>query len=115
MRNNVTLDGSNNVGYINTRMNVNPTPETVQEFKVITNNYSAEFGRAGGALISIASKAGTNQFHGDAWYYFRDEGLDANRFFNNRTGRGKLPVDYHIMGGVFSGPIFKNQTFFFGS
>ena len=115
MQNNVMLDGSNNVGYINARMNVNPTPETVQEFKIITNNYSAEYGRVGGALISLASKAGTNQFHGDAWYYFRDESLDANRFFNNRTGRGKLPVDYHIMGGVFSGPIFKNKTFFFGS
>ena len=50
-----------------------PTPETVQEFKIITNNYSAEYGRAAGAVISVLSKSGTNDLHGHAWYYFRDE------------------------------------------
>ena len=70
---------------------------------------------SGGAVISMASKSGTNEFHGDAWYYFRNESLDANRFFNNRIGRGKLPVDYQIFGGAFGGPIFKNKTFFYGN
>ena len=96
-------------------MNVSPTPETLQEFKLITNNYSAEYGRVGGAIISLASKSGSNDFHGDAWYYFRNESFDANRFFNNRTNRGKLPVDYQIFGGAFGGPIFKNKTFFYGN
>ena len=59
--NQVLLDGSNNMGYINARMNVSPTPETVQEFKLVTNNYSAEYGKVGGAVISMASKAGTNR------------------------------------------------------
>src|SRR2546426_2044847 len=99
VQNQVTLDGSNATGYIYGRMNVSPTPETLQEFKLITNNYSAEYGSVAGARISLASKSGSNDFHGDAWYYFRNEGLDANRFFNNRTGRGKLPVDYRIFGG----------------
>ena len=115
VQNQVNLDGSNATGYIYGRMNVSPTPETLQEFKLITNNYSAEYGRVGGAIISLASKSGSNDFHGDAWYYFRNESFDANRFFNNRTNRGKLPVDYQIMGGAFGGPIIKNRTFFYGN
>ena len=75
--NQIQLDGSNNMGYITQRPTVQPTPETVQEFKVITNNYSAEYGRVGGAVITMLSKSGSNEFHGHAWYYFRDEGLDA--------------------------------------
>ena len=73
--NQIQLDGSNNMGYITQRPTVQPTPETVQEFKVITNNYSAEYGRVGGAVITMLSKSGSNEFHGHAWYYFRDEGL----------------------------------------
>jgi hypothetical protein len=113
--NQITLDGANNVSAISTRMAVSPTPETVQEFKLVTNNYSAEHGKVGGAVISMATKSGTNQFHGDAWFYLRDESMDANRFFNNRTGAGKLPVDYRILGGAFGGPISRNRTFFYGT
>ncbi|PYV08839.1 MAG: hypothetical protein DMG07_24620 [Acidobacteria bacterium] len=113
--NQITLDGVNNEGYINQRMTVSPTPETVQEFKLVTNNYSAEYGKVGGAVISMSSKSGTNEFHGDAWYYFRNESMDANTFFANRAGRGKLPVDYKIFGGAVGGPIFKNKTFFYGN
>src|SRR5262249_7894706 len=108
-------DGSNNMGYINARMTVTPTPETVQEFKLVTNNYSAEYGKVGGAVISMVSKGGSNEFHGDAWYFFRNESFDASRFFDNRVGLGKLPVDYKIIGGAFGGPIFKNKTFFYGN
>ena len=73
--NSVQLDGSNNTRYSDSRMAVTPTPETVQEFKLITNNYSAEYGKIGGAVISMSSKSGSNEFHGDAWYYFRNERL----------------------------------------
>ena len=113
--NSVQLDGSNNTMYSDSRMAVTPTPETIQEFKLITNNYSAEYGKTGGAVISMSSKSGSNEFHGDAWYYFRNENFDASRFFDNRVGRGKLPVDYKILGGAFGGPIFKNKTFFYGN
>ena len=110
--NQIQLDGSNNMGYITQRPTVQPTPETVQEFKVITNNYSAEYGRVGGAVITMLSKSGSNEFHGHAWYYFRDEGLDAANFFQNRSGLKKLPVDYHIGGGSIGGPVLKDKTFF---
>ena len=112
--NQIQLDGSNNMGYITQRPTVQPTPETVQEFKVITNNYSAEYGRVGGAVITMLSKSGSNEFHGHAWYYFRDETLDAANFFQNRSGLQKLPVDYHIGGGSIGGPILKDKTFFHG-
>ena len=81
---------------------------------MITNNYSAEYGRVGGAVITMLSKSGSNEFHGHAWYYFRDETLDANNFFANRSLREKLPVDYHIGGGSIGGPILKDKTFFHG-
>ena len=110
--NQITLDGANNQGYVTQRPVVQPTPETVQEFKIITNNYSAEHGRVGGAVISMLSKSGTNKFHGHTWYYFRDERMDAANFFTNRTGSDKLPVNYQIFGGSVGGPIFKDQTFF---
>ena len=110
--NQILLDGSNNMGYITQRPTIQPTPETIQEFKVITNNYSAEYGRVGGAVISMLSKSGSNEFHGHAWYYFRDESLDAVNFFQNAAGLKKLPVDYHIMGGSIGGPIVKDRTFF---
>ena len=110
--NQITLDGANNQGYVTQRPVVQPTPETVQEFKIITNNYSAEHGRVGGAVISMLSKSGTNEFHGHTWYYFRDERLDAANFFTNRTGSGKLPVNYQIFGGSMGGPIIKDRTFF---
>ena len=110
--NQIQLDGSNNMGYITQRPTVQPTPETVQEFKVITNNYSAEYGRVAGAVITMLSKSGSNEFHGHAWYYFRDETLDAANFFQNRSGLKKLPVDYHIGGGSIGGPVLKDKTFF---
>ena len=113
--NSVMMDGTNNMAYMTSRMNAIPTPETVQEFKVVTTSYSAEYGRVGGAVISMLTKSGSNEFHGDAWYYFRDAALDANTFFNNSRGAEKLPLDYKIMGGRAGGPIFKDKTFFHGS
>ena len=85
--NQFTLDGSGNDSALKHKPIVGATPETVQEFKVITNNYSAEYGRSGGAVISMLSKSGSNEFHGRAWYYVRDERFDAANFFTNRLGR----------------------------
>ena len=67
------LDGVRNQNFFFQAPAVTPTPETIQEFKVITNNYSAEHGQVGGAVISMLSKSGNNELHGHAWYYFRDE------------------------------------------
>ena len=106
------LDGLRNQGYYYQRPAVNPTPETVQEFKVITNNYSAEHGRVGSAVISMLSKSGSNEIHGHAWYYTRDERFDANQFFFNRFGSEKEEINYQILGGSVGGPIIKDRTFF---
>ncbi len=110
--NQITLDGSNNQGYVTQRPAVHATPETVQEFKVITNNYSAEYGRVAGAVISMLSKSGTNDYHGHGWYYFRDTRFDASNFFTNKLGGEKLPVNYKIFGGSVGGPIVQDRTFF---
>jgi hypothetical protein len=110
--NQIMLDGSNNMGYITQRPTVQATPETIQEFKVITNNYSAEYGRVGGAVISMLSKSGSNEFHGHGWLYYRDEAFDAANFFDNKSGASKLPITYNIFGGSVGGPIIKDKTFF---
>ena len=68
-----------------------------------------------GAVISLVSRSGTNEFHGHAWEYLSREALNANNFFNNRVGREKPPVDRHTFGGAVGGPIFKNRTFFFAN
>ena len=110
--NQITLDGANNMSYIRQRPLVHVTPETVQEFKVITNNYSAEYGRVGGAVISMLSKSGSNEFHGHGWFYVRDESFDAANFFTNSSGSSKLPITYQIFGGSVGGPIIADKTFF---
>ena len=110
--NQISLDGANNQSNFTQRPVVQATPETIQEFKVITNNYSAEYGRVGGAVISMLSKSGSNEFHGHAWYYLRDERFDAANFFTNKFGGTQLPVDYQVFGGSLGGSIIKDRTFF---
>ena len=110
--NQILLDGLPNQSFMTMRPAVQSTPETVQEFKIITNNYSAEYGRVAGAVISVLSKSGTNDLHGHAWYYIRDEHFDASHFFNNLRGGDKQEVNYQIMGASIGGPIIKDRTFF---
>ena len=113
--NNLMMDGANNTSICLATPVVSPTPETIREFKVITNNYSAEYGRVGGAVISMVSNSGSNEFHGHVWEYLRDEKFDANQFFNNRIGGERPPLKLHTFGGAVGGPIFKDKTFFYGS
>ncbi|MGZ4837451.1 MAG: TonB-dependent receptor domain-containing protein [Terriglobales bacterium] len=97
--------------------------DAVQEFQVNTNGYSAELGRAGGALTNVVTKSGTNAFHGTAFEFFRDRGLNANdpiyslnRAFNLAAGRAapiKPGYHYHQFGGNLGGPIVKDKLFFF--
>ena len=108
-------DGANNQDYYDNKASVKATPETVQEFKIITNTVSAEYGKVGGMVVSAVSKSGTNEFHGTAWEYIRNQRFNANGLFANRSGLGKLPLSEHNFGGALGGPIVKNKTFFFGS
>jgi hypothetical protein len=91
------------------------TQDAVQEFRVSTNNVSAEFGGYGGGVIQISSKAGTNTFHGSAYEYFRNTVLDANDWFSNNEKLGKSPLHQNQYGTNFGGPALKNKLFFFFS
>ncbi|MGB0123554.1 MAG: carboxypeptidase-like regulatory domain-containing protein [Silvibacterium sp.] len=92
-----------------------PTQDAVQEFRVSTNNVSAEFGGYGGGVIQISTKSGTNQFHGNVYEYFRNTALDANDWFSNHLGLGKSPLHQNQFGANLGGPIWKNKAFFFFS
>jgi carboxypeptidase family protein/TonB-dependent receptor-like protein len=83
----------------------------IQEFSVVTTNYAAEYGRTSGAVVNAVLKAGTNGFHGDVYWFLRDEGLDAKNFFD--TSKVIAPFHRNQFGGSAGGPIIKNKTFFF--
>ncbi len=89
-----------------------PTQESVAEMKVITNAYSAEYGRTTGGVINVTTKSGTNQFHGEVYEYNRSTGLAANQFERNLAGAEILPVHFNTGGGVISGPAIRDKLFF---
>lgn len=89
--------------------------ESVQEFKVMTANFSAEYGRAGGGVISAVTKSGSNEFHGSLYAYHRNDALDATNFFSNSRGLEKDPFKRNQFGGSIGGPIVKDRTFFFAN
>jgi hypothetical protein len=91
------------------------TMESIQEFKVQTANYSAEYGLVSGGIVNIVTKSGTNSLHGAVYDYLRDSKLDANDFFLNRAKIKKPPFTYNDIGGAIGGPILKDKTFFFAT
>ena len=90
---------------------LNPSAETIQEFKIEGNNFSAEFGRAGSGLINMTTRSGTNNFHGAGYEFLRNDKLDARSFF----ARQKVPLKSNIFGASLGGPIHKDRTFFFSN
>jgi hypothetical protein len=90
-----------------------PTQDTIQEFKVETAGVSAEFGRLGGGVVNMTTKSGTNQFHGAAYEYFRNNVLNANNFFSKRNNLKRPQYNQNQYGGIVGGPIWKNKAFFF--
>jgi hypothetical protein len=111
--NNWTIGGISDNEVFFSVLTVNPSLDAIQEFKVDDNNYSAEFGRAGGAQVDIVIKSGTNQFHGDAFEFFRSSGLEANDFFSNASQLPIAPYHQNQFGANIGGRIVKNNTFFF--
>ena len=89
--------------------------DAMQEFRIQTSTYAPEFGRTPGGQISIVTRSGTNQFHGTAFDYLRNDLLDANDWFANNAGLPKPKERQNDFGGTFSGPILKDRTFFFFS
>src|SRR6476646_5990185 len=102
--------GTSNQGFSNQVMQ--PAPDAIGEFKVVTNNMSAEYGRAAGATINVSYRSGTNTVHGSGWEFLRDTSMNAAGFFKPPTGKPTL--DRNQFGGVIGGPIMKNKAFFFG-
>ncbi len=111
-----TVDGVNNMDVGSNRtLLVFPSVDSIQEFRVERNSFSAEFGQAQGAVVNLITKGGSNDFHGSAFEFFRHDSLNANNLFLNRAGQPKPQLKYNNFGGNFSGPIVKNRVFFFWS
>jgi len=87
--------------------------DAVKEFQVNSNSYSAEYGRAGGAVINVVTKSGTNDFRGSAFYYYRDKDLNANNYINEINNRAKSPYHFDQYGLTAGGPLVKDKHFFF--
>jgi Carboxypeptidase regulatory-like domain len=107
------LDGAPlNASYINLTALV-PTQDAIQEFRVQTNNLGPEFGRLAGGAINLATKSGTNAFHGSAYEFLRNRSLNANTFFNNKAGVQRPAFTQNQYGANVGGPVVKENTFFF--
>jgi carboxypeptidase family protein len=92
-----------------------PSPESVAEFRVQTNNSSAEFGRFTGGVINMASRSGTNSYRGSLFEYHRNKALNSNTFFGERAGLDRPPFVQNNFGGALGGPLLKDKLFFFGN
>src|SRR5437879_4700556 len=116
-QNNYRLDGLSISDYTNGSGNVIGVTlgvDAIQEFSVITGNYSAEYGRTSGGVINAISKSGTNEFHGDVYEFLRNDKLDANDFFSNRAHAPRPTLRRNQYGAAGGGPIRKDRTFIFG-
>ena len=112
---NFQLDGGNNTAGLRGTGNPAPNPEAIQEFRVITNNFAAEYGRYPAGVIDVVTKSGTNIFHGAAFLFFRDEALNAKRWAPPDTAGTKDPLDRNQYGAAIGGPINRDKTFYFVS
>ena len=118
-QNNYLLDGidnnSDNVDFLNgTNFVVLPPPDAIEEFKVQTSDFSAELGRAAGAVLNATVKSGTNSIHGAAWEFFRNDVLDAADWFEDNNGIKKGELRWNQFGASIGGPVIKNKIFYFG-
>jgi hypothetical protein len=109
------LDGGNNTAGLRGTGNPAPNPEAVQEFRVITNNYAAEYGRYPAGVVDVVTKSGTNQLHGAAFEFYRNEALNAERWTPPGVAPGKDPLDRNQYGAALGGPVRRDRTFFFAS
>lgn len=119
---NFMINGINLNDMVQNQITFQPSINTVQEFKVDNSTYSAEYGRNSGAIVNIATRSGTNEFHGEAFEFIRNDVLDARNFFDrcpsanpNCKGGGRPPFKRNQFGAALGGPIFKDKTFFFFS
>jgi hypothetical protein len=107
------LDGGLNNDLLDNSIIYNPNPDSIAEFRLLTSNYTAEYGRNGGGIISVVTKSGTNQIHGSAFEFLRNDAFNANTYFNNRDGLPRDVLKRNQYGGTIGGPIKKDRLFFF--
>src|SRR5262245_53565025 len=118
LQNNFLLDGvdnnsiSENVQELTTQVS-RPSVDAIQEFKVVTSPYSAEYGRSPGAAVSVSTKSGTNAFHGTGYEFFRNDAMDSIDYFSQQAGAAKPPNKQNQYGGNLGGPIVSSKAFFF--
>ena len=113
--NNITIDGLDNNDDRSAGFRFQPSIESISEVQVITNQFSAEYGRASGGRVNLRTRAGSNRFRGRAFFFFRDDNLNANTWNNNRRGIPRAPFTNYDPGITLSGPIVKNKLFFFSA
>jgi outer membrane receptor protein involved in Fe transport len=107
------LDGGTNDSVTGNSVVFNPNPDTIAEFRILSNNYTAEYGRNGGGTVSVVTKSGTNQVHGSLFEYLRNDAFNANDFFDNLNGQPRPVLKRNQFGGTVGGPILKDRIFFF--
>lgn len=115
MQNAILMDGGDSRGFTSGGQSYAFPLESVAEFKIETATYSSEFGRAGGGVINVASRSGTNEFHGVIYEFLRSDKLNANSWSNNRNRVARLPFQYNQFGAAGGGRIVRDRTFFFGN
>ncbi len=109
------LDGGVNNNLLSNGIVFNPNPDTIAEFRILTSNYSAEYGRNAGGIISVVTKSGSNEVHGSAFDFARNEAFNANSFFNNLNGVRRPVLKRHQVGATVGAPVIKDKLFVFGS
>ncbi len=110
--NNFQINGINLNDMTQNQITFQPSINTTSEFKILNSTFSAEYGRSSGAIVNVSTRSGTNAFHGEGFDYARNNYFDARNFFNRVPSR-QNQLNRHNFGGAFSGPIFRDRTFFF--
>ncbi len=108
------INGSSDKG-LSGGVSTTPNADIVQEFQELTLNMSAQYGNSAAAIVNVVTKSGTNNFHGSAYEFFRNDKLDANNFFFNAVGTKKPPLRFNQFGGTATGPVWKDHLFFTAS
>src|SRR5579862_2582045 len=108
--NNFMIDGADNVNAVDAGFVLKPPIDAIAEFKILTHNAGAEFGRNTGSTTNIVTRSGANSFHGAAWEFLRNDAMDPSDYFSHSV----QPLKQNQFGGTLGGPIIKDKTFFFG-
>ena len=108
--NNFMIDGADNVSAVDGGFVLKPPIDAIAEFKILSHNANAEFGRNTGSTTNIVTRSGSNSFHGAAWEFLRNDAMDSSDYFT----RSVQPLKQNQFGATFGGPILKDKTFFFG-